>query len=65
MRNLARLQAVIIDLDGTRYRLRPDCQGQPAKAFQAAGVAIRRRSPRAAQLLAPEPPAADSAALPV
>ena len=25
MRDLARLQAVIVDLDGTRYRLRTDC----------------------------------------
>jgi hypothetical protein len=40
MRDLARLQAVIVDLDGTRYRLRTDCQGHAAKAFQAAGVAI-------------------------
>jgi hypothetical protein len=41
MRDLARVQAVIVDLDGTRYRLRTDCHGQAAKAFQAAGVAIR------------------------
>jgi hypothetical protein len=40
MRDLARLQAVIVDLDGTRYRLRTDCLGHAAKAFQAAGVAI-------------------------
>jgi hypothetical protein len=40
MRDLARLQAVIIELAGTRYRLRTDCQGHAAKAFQAAGVAI-------------------------
>ncbi|HSA82320.1 MAG TPA: IS1634 family transposase [Geminicoccaceae bacterium] len=40
MRDLARLQAVIVDLDGTRYRLRTDCQGHAAKAFQAAGVAV-------------------------
>jgi hypothetical protein len=40
MRDLARLQAVIVELDGTRYRLRTDCQGHAAKAFQAAGVAI-------------------------
>ena len=40
MRDLARLQAVIVDLDGTRYRLRTDCPGHAAKAFQAAGVAI-------------------------
>jgi hypothetical protein len=40
MRDLARLQAVIVDLDGTRYRLRTDCFGHAATAFQAAGVAI-------------------------
>jgi hypothetical protein len=40
MRDLARLQAVIVDLDGTRYRLRTDCRGHAAKAFQAAGVAV-------------------------
>ena len=40
MRDLTRLQAVIVDLDGTRYRLRTDCRGYAAKAFQAAGVAV-------------------------
>jgi hypothetical protein len=40
IRDLARLQAVIVDLDGTRYRLRTDCVGHAAQAFQAAGVAI-------------------------
>jgi transposase len=40
MRDLARLQAVIVDLDGTRYRLRTDCVGHAATGFQAAGVAI-------------------------
>jgi hypothetical protein len=34
------------DLDGTRYRLRTDCPGHAARAFQAAGVAIRPQSPR-------------------
>jgi len=51
MRDLARLQAVIVDLDGTRYRLRTDCQGHAAKAFQAAGVAI----PTAVAALGPVP----------
>jgi Transposase DDE domain len=40
MRDLGRVQAVILDLDGTRYRLRTDCVGHATKAFQAAGVAI-------------------------
>jgi hypothetical protein len=49
MRDLARLQAVIVDLDGTRYRLRTDCLGHAARAFQAAGVAIPTAvNPRAA-----------------
>ncbi|HEX6113873.1 MAG TPA: IS1634 family transposase [Geminicoccaceae bacterium] len=51
MRDLARLQAVIVDLDGTRYRLRTDCQGLAAKAFQVAGVAI----PTAVTALGPAP----------
>jgi hypothetical protein len=51
MRDLARLQAVIVDLDGTRYRLRTDCLGHAAKAFQAAGVAI----PTAVTALGPVP----------
>jgi hypothetical protein len=40
MRDLARVQSVTLDLDGTRYRLRTDCVGHAAKAFQAAGVAV-------------------------
>ena len=51
MRDLARLQAVIIDLDGTRYRLRTDCAGHAAHALQAAGVAI----PAAVTTLGPTP----------
>jgi Transposase DDE domain len=51
MRDLARLQAVIVDLDGTRYRMRTDCLGHAAKAFQAAGVAI----PTAVTALGPIP----------
>ncbi|HEX6112058.1 MAG TPA: IS1634 family transposase [Geminicoccaceae bacterium] len=63
MRDLGQLQAVIVDLDGTRYRLRTDCLGPAATAFQAAGVAI----PTAVTALGPtsdlEPPPADPAAL--
>jgi hypothetical protein len=51
MRDLTRLQAVTVDLDGTRYRLRTDCLGHAAKAFQAAGVAI----PTAVTALGPMP----------
>ena len=51
MRDLARLQAVIVHLDGTRYRMRTDCLGHAAKAFQAAGVAI----PTAVTALGPIP----------
>jgi hypothetical protein len=51
MRDLARVQAVIVELDGTRYRLRTDCVGHAAKAFQAAGVAI----PTAVTPLGPTP----------
>jgi hypothetical protein len=66
LRDLARLQAVIVDLDGTRYRLRTDCQGHAAKAFQAAGVAI----PTAVTALGPTPepetaPVDSTAPLPV
>jgi hypothetical protein len=46
MRDLARLQAVIVDLDDTRYRLRTDCHGHAAQAFQAAASRSRPRSPR-------------------
>jgi hypothetical protein len=63
MRDLGQLQAVIVDLDGTRYRLRTDCLGHAATACQAAGVAI----PTAVTALGPtpdlEPPPADPAAL--
>jgi hypothetical protein len=66
MRDLARLQAVIVELDGTRYRLRTDCPGHAAKAFQAAGVAI----PTAVAALGPIPdpetaPVDSTAPLPV
>jgi hypothetical protein len=66
MRALARLQAVIVDLDGTRYRLRTDCQGHAAKAFQAAGVAIPTAVTALGPVPEPETAPVDSAApLPV
>jgi hypothetical protein len=46
MRDLARVQAVIVDLDGVRYPLRTGCVGRTAKTFQAAGVAIPAAVPR-------------------
>ena len=66
MRDLGRLQAVIVDLDGTRYRLRTDCLGHAATAFQAAGIAI----PSAVTALGPTsdlktPPIDPAATLPV
>jgi len=51
MRDLDRVQAVILDLDDTRYRLCTDCTGHAAKVFQAAGVAI----PTAVAVLGPTP----------
>jgi hypothetical protein len=66
MRDLTRLQAVIVDLDGTRYRLRTDCVGHAAKAFQAAGVAIPTTVTALGPIPAPETAPVDSAApLPV
>jgi hypothetical protein len=66
MRDLGQLQAVIVDLDGTRYRLRTDCVGDTATAFQAAAVAI----PTAVTALGPTsgletPPIDPAATLPV
>jgi hypothetical protein len=51
MRDLGRVQAVILDRDGTRYRLRTDYVGHAAKEFQAAGVAV----PTAVTALGPIP----------
>jgi hypothetical protein len=66
MRDLARLQAVIVDLDGTRYRLRTDCHGHAAKAFQAAGAAIPTAVPALGSMPEPEAAPVDSTApLPV
>jgi hypothetical protein len=38
MRDLARVQAVVLDLDGTRYRLRTELPGKAHEAFAAAGI---------------------------
>jgi len=43
MRDLSRVQAVHIDLDGKTYRIRTDLEGAAHIAFQAAGVAIPSR----------------------
>lgn len=52
MRDLASVQAVELEADGTRYRLRTDLPGHAAAAFSAAGV----RPPSVATLLGPSPP---------
>jgi hypothetical protein len=53
MRDLAQVQAVEVEADGKRYRLRTDLQGHAQAAFAAAGV----RPPSIATLLGPvEPP---------
>jgi transposase len=61
MRDLGQLQAVIVDLDGTRYRLRTDCLGHAATAFQAAGVAIPTAVTTLGLTPDLEPPPADPA----
>lgn len=53
MRDLSQVQAVIIDLDGKRYRLRTSMVGSSYHAFQAAGI----RPPETVALLGPTPPA--------
>jgi hypothetical protein len=60
MRDLDRVQAVILDLDGTRYRLRTDCVGHAATAFQAAGVAIPTAVTALGPTPDPEPPSLDT-----
>lgn len=40
MRDLAQVQAVVVDLDGRRYRLRTDLVGVAHHAFSAAGVRV-------------------------
>jgi hypothetical protein len=54
MRDLGQVQAVTVDLDGKRYRLRTDLRGAAGKAFIAAGV----RPPSAVEPLGPTPPEA-------
>ena len=51
MRDPGQVQAVTVDLDGRRYRLRTDLRGAAGKAFAAAGV----RPPSAVELLGPVP----------
>ena len=52
MRDLAQVQAVTVDLDGQRYRLRTDLLGAAHHAFAAAGI----RPPSAVTHLGPAPP---------
>jgi hypothetical protein len=52
MRDLAQVQAVLVDLDGQRYRLRTDMVGVAHHAFIAAGV----RAPSPVTPLGPSPP---------
>ena len=52
MRDLAQVQAVLVEADGKQYRLRTDLAGQAQAAFAAAGV----RPPSLATLLGPVPP---------
>ena len=40
MRDLGQIQAVMVDLDGERYRLRTDMVGVAHHAFAAAGVRV-------------------------
>jgi len=53
MRDLGRVQAVTVDLDGHRYRLRTDLAGAAYDAFAAAGV----RPPSPVERIGPAPPA--------
>lgn len=51
MRDLSQVRSVIVDLDGTRYRLRTTMVGSSYQAFQAAGV----RPPETVTPLGPAP----------
>ncbi len=51
MRDLARVQAIVVDLDSQRYRLRTDLPGAAHAAFAAAGV----RPPNSVTRLGPIP----------
>lgn len=53
MRDLAQVHAVIVDLDGKRYRLRTDLGGSAHAAFAAVGV----RPPNSVTCLGPASPA--------
>lgn len=52
MRDIAQVQAVVVDLDGTRFLLRTDLVGSAHQAFAAAGV----RPPPAVTMIGPSPP---------
>lgn len=52
MRDLSQVQAVTVDLEGQRYRLRTDMVGAAHQAFAAAGV----RPPSPATMIGPSPP---------
>jgi hypothetical protein len=52
MRDLGQVQAVTVDLDGRRYRLRTDLVGAAYEAFAAAGV----RPPAPVELVGAAPP---------
>ncbi len=56
MRDLQQVQAVTVDLDGQRYRLRTDLVGVAHQAFAAAGV----RVPSAVTPIGPSPPAPEA-----
>jgi hypothetical protein len=56
MRDLGQVQAVTVDLDGQRYRLRTDLVGVAHHAFSAAGV----RVPSPVTCLGPSPPGEES-----
>jgi hypothetical protein len=61
MRDLARVRSVVLDLDGTRCRLRTDCLGHAAKAFQPAGVALPTAVAALGPAPAPDAPATETA----
>jgi hypothetical protein len=56
IRDLAQVHAVIVDLDGKRYRLRTDLAGAAHAAFAAAGV----RPPNSVTCIGPSPPTAET-----
>jgi len=55
MRDLAQVQSIIIDLEGSQYRLRTNMAGSSYQAFKAAGV----RPPETVSLIGPSPPSTD------